>query len=497
MRWPDGQMKLRGALKPRPWARTGGRLLSCLLLALSLRVVFAGQGVQAGSEWTTPTVIFRTDGYATRPRLVADAAGDLHLFFFLREASDSGASSTSMIMYSHMHDGVWSAPVDVLVGAGTNSPTVAVDQKGVLHVVWEGGQQGELAYSHAYISQAGSARGWSPPRLLSEPNTYDSDIQATDDGTLHLVYSTKSGNVWYQDSTDGGTSWSSPVVVAEPETLGCTTNNPRLVVDSAGTIHVVWTELQLPTGWPPCGALYSDSLDHGRTWSIPVQIAGAGYGQVNLLAKEPSTVFLAWNAMVQIGERKYTRSIDGGFSWAPAQLLASKLRGGFTGMPSMAADSSGVIHLVTSVDRPRGETMAVYHLAWNGTSWSDPVLVSLGAIGFRSVELPWITTSNGNQLHVVYEDDFQRIWYTTRSVSALPIPSNPIPTPVQTETDASRDLEASPTALPIASPPDLSGLPMMVDSPVTSRDTFLIGLAPVGLIVGLVVVGRLVRRLRE
>jgi hypothetical protein len=472
------------------------RLVACLLLALSLGALFTGHGVQAEGEWSTPVVVFRTDGYTTRPRLVADAAGSLHLFFFLREASESGASGPTTIMYSHLQDGIWSPPVDVLVGAGTNSPTVTVDTRGILHVVWEGGSKGELAYSQAHVSQAGSARGWSRPRLLSEPNAFDSDIQATDDGGVHLVYSTKSGNVWYQESADGGATWSPPITVAEPETPGCTTNNPRLAVDSAGALHVVWTELQLPSGWPPCGALYSDSLDHGKTWSSPVRIAGPGYGQINLLANGPSTLFLAWNAMVGIGERKFTRSIDGGFGWAPAQLLSPRLRGGFTGYPSMTVDSARVLHLVTAVDRPRGESMAVYYMAWNGTSWSDPVLVSTGAIGFRSVELPWITTSNGNQLHVDYEDDFRRIWYTTRSVSALPIPARPIPAPDEPTADASRLSRGSPTALPASPPPDLSGVAHISSAPMPVQETFLIGVAPVAIIVGLVVVGCLMRRLR-
>lgn len=478
-------------------AGLAARLLAFgLLLVLALSTVLTARPAEADGEWSTPTVVFRTDGYTTRPRIVADSAGDLHLLFFLRESSQGGAAGATMIMYSRYHEGVWSPPVDILVGAGTNTPSVAVDARGFLHVVWEGGTQGELAYSQAHISEAGTARGWSKPRMLSESNTFDSDILAADDGTLRLVYSTKSGYVWYQESADGGGTWGSPRPVAEPETPGCTTNNPRVVVDSAGTVHVVWTELQLPSGWPPCGAFYSDSLDRGQTWSAPVRVAPAGYGQINLLATEPSTLTLAWNAMVGIGERKYNRSIDGGFGWPQAGFLSTRLRGGFTGQPSMAADSAGVIHLVTSVDRPRGESMAVYHLSSYGTGWSEPAFVSSGAIGFRSVELPWITISNGNQLHVVYEDDFLRIWHTTRTVAAPQIPPRPIPPAPGNTAGGTRGDQGTPVVLSSTPERDLSDIQNLTVAPGPAEVSYWTILAPGLVIIALVVVGRLVQRSR-
>jgi hypothetical protein len=110
--------------------------------------------------------------------------------------------------------------------------------------------------------------------------------------------------------------------------------------------------------------------------------------------------------------------------------------------------------------------------------------------------LPWIVTTNGNQLHVVYEDDFQRIWYTSRTVPGLPIPAQAIPTllPVASASPGVPDELAAVSAAPT---PDLRGLSPIIGAPATPRDTFLLGLAPVGLIVGLVVIGRLLQRLRE
>jgi hypothetical protein len=60
-------------------------------------------------------------------------------------------------------------------------------------------------------------------------------------------------------------------------------------------------------------------------------------------------------------------------------------------------------------------------------NWTEPVLISEGAVGKKSVEYPWLGASVGNQLNVVYEDDFQRVWYTSHLTDAPALASKKIP----------------------------------------------------------------------
>ena len=469
------------------------------MLALALLTILGrGQSAYAEPGWSTPTVVFRTTSDLARPRIVADASGDVHLFFALHEdASASGGGTSNTIMYSRLHDGVWSPPADILIATvpGADSPSATVDARGVLHLIWQGGPNGELAYSQAHATQATTTRNWSRPRLISDTAVRDSDIALSGDNTLHVVYSDQLGSVWYRYSNDGGLTWSPLAAVFDAVGSPCASNHPHVAADGRGIVHVVWTTLQLPTGWPPCGALYSDSLDSGRTWASPVRIAGPGYGQMNLSLSGPSTVALAWNAMVAIGERKFTWSTDGGFSWRDPMNFAPRLRGGFTAVPSIAVDSAGIIHIATSVDGQRGDTQAVYHLSWDGVRWSEPLRLSIGAIGARAVESPWLTIGTGNQLHVVYHDDYQRIWYTTRSTSApatvpqaLPAPSSiAVNPPAVGATEPTADRNA---VVPHVSPPTDTGLFSQ------SRNPFLLGILPVAVVLAGIVLVRVLQRTR-
>jgi hypothetical protein len=93
----------------------------------------------------------------------------------------------------------------------------------------------------------------------------------------------------------------------------------------------------------------------------------------------------------------------------------------------MAFDSRGTLHLALAVGK------GIYSLVWDGSGWSEPTLVSQGSIGLTSIEQPSLAIARGNQVHVAWEDDFSRVWYTG-SVAAAPQTAAqgiaPPPTPV-------------------------------------------------------------------
>jgi hypothetical protein len=87
----------------------------------------------------------------------------------------------------------------------------------------------------------------------------------------------------------------------------------------------------------------------------------------------------------------------------------------------------------------------VYYLATDGKKWTAPLYISTGGNGHQSVEGPGLAISRGNQLHVVYIDSSQRIWYTSKPLDAPGLPSQPVPAPV-------RAIDRVPTPAPTSTP---------------------------------------------
>jgi len=447
---------------------TGGLFIFWYATIISILAVVLSPPAHAQGPWTTPNIVFETTDKLAHPRLIADAEGDVHLLFVYRKPISLGADAptSDAIRYARLHNGIWSRPIDILSAPDRTSITsmaIALEPRGYLHVVWTGGRFNMIFYSRAQIPQAGSILGWSIPQILSEGQNLGADIFASPDGILHLAYAQTGVDIFYRQSQDGGKSWTNPVQVSHVE-QATAADYPRLATDENGRIHAVWTEYHLPDGWPPSGAFYSRSLDGGTTWSSPLRVAGENYGLINVVAGFDKVV-LAWNAIVSIGDRMYVWSDDGGQTFSAAQKITTQIHGGFTGFPAMDFDSAGTLHLITSVDVQTETVSAIYHLAWNGKDWSEPELISRGAVGKKSVEYPWLGASVGNQLNVVYEDDFQRVWYTSRLTDARVIVSKPIPTQVAAPTKTPSKLSTSNFADSSSVPdPAWVGYPLAISS---------------------------------
>jgi len=456
-----------------------GPILTALLWAICLTPSDRAFGAAA---WTDPVIIFSTtDGDAAGPILIADPEGTVHLLFEYSPAvagtraaamgTGSQATYPSVLMYARFQAGSWSAPIDALVssdGSAARQATAALDARGFLHVIWKGGTKGELEYSRAHVSQiVTGSRAWTRPVQLSSggltPGGFGAPaaIAAAPDGTLHVVYTLLDGSLLYQRSDNGGDYWSTPVTLAQAQTTASLPDLPRIAVSADGRILVTWTEYQSPGGWPPTGVFEITSRGRGQTWTDPTRFIGPKYGQVTMLPTASNIVHRVLNSVAQIGEVRHQWSHDDGQTWTQAvNILPPALHGGFTGYPALAVDSAGTLHLATAVGKTADTDTdgSVYHLAWHEGRWTDPVLLSRGAVGKKQVDAPTIAVSEGNRLHVAYEDDHQRIWYTSRLLDTPTVQARSVllssPTVVPTLTSGAQPPAESTTASPLVLRPD-------------------------------------------
>lgn len=112
-------------------------------------------------------------------------------------------------------------------------------------------------------------------QAISRASFHDKEWIAVDPDTgyVYVVWAVFTAytpsNMFFSRSTDGGQSWSRPIVVSEYTAAEFNVQGAGITVDSKGTIHVIWIDFKEPNQ----KMRYSYSTDKGSTFSEAVDIA--------------------------------------------------------------------------------------------------------------------------------------------------------------------------------------------------------------------------------
>ncbi len=466
-------------------------------------------------KWSTPSLVFAPE-YTVADQgftIAADSSGRLHVFFSYVALDENGYPLPeypyNTILYTYSDDGVqWSEPVDIFIpdvpkrwqGAGID---VAIDSVGNIHLVFGGGPNGggALKYAKAHVSVASNAQSW------QEPKSGDWGMSVTKAAILvdqtdkvHIVYSSRPGDVYYRYSVDHGNTWSPDSRISDIDPNRSVPDDVAIAVDTRGRIHVAWSENEMPGGYPPLGVFYAYSDDGGQTWNTPKRIGDQYASRPAIAVRKPNEVHLVWGSSAQDKGRYAAASFDGGESWTePQQVGVPGSVGGDTGLTvnpeQLVVDSAGTLHWFMASD-----FADVYARREPGGQWSRPIVVTLpSAPGWTkdphfSGNKPVIVA--GNQLHLIVregarkqQNEHDRYWHTMMVVDAPALPLEPVPTvtPTLTSTvERTNTPKATPLPKPIATrEPNISENPNEVSSPALP---IIIGILPVTLLV-LAVVG--------
>jgi hypothetical protein len=280
---------------------------------------------------------------------------------------------------------------------------VAVDGGGVVHVAYEEDLGGAILYN-----RRDPALGWGTDCLrvssygtgyLRENPAITCDSQGnlfiawqeekTTNGAFTLCYrrySTVSG--W--DSTD--------TVLDSPSDMSAYA--PSVAMDDTGNVHIVWLR---QTGTSTNKLLYrkcSPDVGWGPTKRLSVGVVGRSRHPA--IVESQGTLHVVWDQYTLAeGRAIYYKRYTAGVGWDD---VATKLNGVETGFsPSIAVDSVGDIHVVWTVWFSDEEWEIAYR-EWTSELGWDPVVTYVTDNDGVPSEEPAVASDHWGNAHVIWKD---------------------------------------------------------------------------------------------
>jgi hypothetical protein len=167
------------------------------------------------------------------------------------------------------------------------NPEIKVDNKGNAYVLWEQRTSNVTpAPNFAYYLSRSSDHGATWTTTLAYPSTpnlaggqFAWSPMGGPQGTLDAVWHAKPDqtqgdtDIYFRQSTDGGTTWSNPVKLNDDNPANLTTHLlPGINVAPNGRIDVAWWDFRNDPGTFSNDVYYTSSTDNGATWSKNVRI---------------------------------------------------------------------------------------------------------------------------------------------------------------------------------------------------------------------------------
>jgi len=441
--------------------------------------VGTGQGVSQydGQRWTTYTVENGLVGNV----VTAITVDQEDVMWF---GTDNGVS--------RFNGREWTSytPGGGLVGGAVTA--LLVDGEGIL---WAGTDAGVSRYD---------GRAWETVTL--PPGFSGQKVTAITEDRRVNAMCPSCADIFYRHSTDGGKTWSAAVNLSSSFAGSA---KPQIHVGSGGKVYVTWEEGEdwyLYEGYP-VASMYTYSADGGHTWNKPIAFTspwGAPQQMALGIGQEGSLV-VVWR-VPEADSFYYQISTDDGTTWsqpAPIPGVLTNVWAPFSlDACDATTDSAGTVHFLVLGHRfSLEEDLGVFHLVWDGSTWSSPVRVFASS---DPPEWPRIEIGAGNQVYATWftrdqkhieDPDHGRykIWVSFYEASAPP--QTPFPSPVVASTAESgtpEQAKPTPTATPVSIivPAD-SGLPPGLDTESDEIGRLALALSPTIIVLLAIVVLRL------
>ena len=325
-------------------------------------------------------------------------------------------------------------------------PSIAISNSGVIHVVWEDFTDHDDYGGNEILYSSNDGSGWSNPIIISDNSSnWNNDFSgcpsiAVDNlGGIHVVWEDGTPGAWgidmeimYTSSTDG-IIWSNVIVLSDNSTHwnDSYSGAPSIAIDSNGIIHVVWED-------------YTEGVWTGGTFDSEIMYRfndGSGWSNVTVISDDINLIGISWNPSISIdnldslhvvweddsngdwADDEILYSFNDGSGWTDAVLIsddATQWNTGYSNYPDIAIDNTGKIHVVwfDGTDGAWGSDSEIMYVTNNGTGWSNVTILSDDKTHWNigASHYPSIAIDDNDKIHVVWHDETNGIWGTDNEI---------------------------------------------------------------------------------
>jgi len=402
-------------------------ILPNVFFFLAAGMLVSGTGVHGSTGdrsngWTlTELVSSESTENSTYPCIAVDKDGSVHAVW--QDRSDYGGSgSDGDIFYKKKpHGGSWTVTEVVSTeSTGESSrPCIVVDNGGSVHVAWYddtdyGGSGGDTDVFYKKKPDGGS---WSLTEVVSTESSGGSfypSIAADSGGTVHVAWqditnyggSGSDGDIFYKKKPDGG-SWSLTEVVSTESTSSSLL--PSIAADTDWTVHVAWEDYTDYDGAGTNGDIFYKKKYHGVSWTVTEVVSTESTTWAEspfLTADGDNGLHVAWVDETGRGgsdrsDNVYYKSKPEGGGWTAWERVVTGTYPGFYGSSwPLGVDRCGTVHLVC----PDGLVAAaiIYKKRSVVGGWSEAEIVSTESSDASL--FPSLAVDADGTVHVAWDD---------------------------------------------------------------------------------------------
>src|SRR5229473_2662472 len=230
----------------------------------------------------------------------------------------------------------------------------------------------------AVMCAPASSQQFSTPKNVSNNSDFSFTPQLAVDlgGNIYVVWeddTNTNSNILFSRSTDGGATFSPPKGVSNSAGFSF---NPRVAVDTGGTINVVWQDS--PDFFRTSNVFFSRSSDAGNTFSTPMNLSGtsssAFYSTPQIAVHNAGNISIVWESDTGNLAIWFSGSSDGGATFSAPTMLSTNTGGSIDSQ--IAVDKNGNINVVWEDDLAGHSDISFSRSADNGATFSPPMNLS-------------------------------------------------------------------------------------------------------------------------